>query len=73
MPGTKTLSTKARKGSKMSPSEVLASAVASQRIEGLELDTQSIEDFKALEAGAVSASDLRKRLLARYSKTTISR
>ncbi|WP_444668625.1 antitoxin VbhA family protein [Cereibacter changlensis] len=52
---------------------MLASAVASQRIEGLELDAQSKRDFHALEGGELSASELRARLLSRYSKTGASR
>ncbi|TKA95423.1 hypothetical protein FAZ78_16950 [Cereibacter changlensis] len=54
-------------------SRMLASAVASQRIEGLELDAQSKRDFHALEGGELSASELRARLLSRYSRTGASR
>lgn len=52
---------------------ILASAVASLRIEGLELDSRSTADFRALETGSLSTSDLRNRLLTRYSKTSVSR
>jgi hypothetical protein len=50
------------------PQRILASAVASLRIEGLELDARSISDFQALASGKVSTSALRSQLLSRYSK-----
>ena len=49
---------------------ILASAIASQRIEGLELDPQAKADFKSLEMGTISAKNLKSLLMQRYSKTT---
>lgn len=49
---------------------ILASAIASQRIEGLELDPRSEADFKSLEMGTISAKNLKSLLMQRYSKTS---
>jgi len=48
--------------------KLIASAIASQKIEGLELDAQARADFTAFETGQVSLSDLRTRLVTRYRK-----
>lgn len=47
---------------------ILASAMASMRIEGLVLDTPATSDFDALQAGALSNAELRERLLERYTR-----
>lgn len=49
--------------------KILASAVGSFRIEGLGLDVRSASEFRDLENGSVTVSELRKKLLSRYSKT----
>ncbi|WP_155097301.1 antitoxin VbhA family protein [Paracoccus aestuariivivens] len=46
--------------------DLIASASASQRIEGLEIDAQARADFIEFEAGRVSLADLRVRILGRY-------
>jgi hypothetical protein len=56
-------------GTTKKPQRILASAVASLRIEGLELDARSKADFQALASGKVSTSALRSQLLSRYSKS----
>lgn len=50
--------------------KILASAAGSFKIEGLGLDLRSASEFRDLENGSVTASELRKKLLSRYSKTT---
>ncbi|MFG6082582.1 hypothetical protein ACEUZ9_003231 [Paracoccus litorisediminis] len=46
--------------------DLIASAIASQKIEGLDLDAQAHADITAFEAGRVSLADLRARILGRY-------
>lgn len=59
----------AKPGSTMpNRARIVASAMASMQIEGLDLDARSVSDFAALQAGALSSTELRKRLLKRYSK-----
>lgn len=66
---TKTRAFKSRpQNTSQKPQRILASAVASLRIEGLELDARSQADFHALASGKVSTSALRSQLLSRYSK-----
>ncbi|WP_409201370.1 antitoxin VbhA family protein [Paracoccus aurantius] len=45
---------------------LIRSAIASQKIEGLELYARARADFTELEAGRVSLADLRARILGRY-------
>lgn len=47
---------------------LLASAIASQEIEGLHLSPQAAAEFREIEAGTLSLSDLRTRLLERYRR-----
>ena len=67
MPALKVVAKK-RLSVSLAPKRILASALASQRIEGLELDTRTAAEFSALAAGKMSAADLRQRLLNRYAK-----
>ncbi|MFC3170128.1 hypothetical protein ACFOD7_18940 [Paracoccus fontiphilus] len=57
----------------MTSRKILASALGSFKIEGLELDIRSASEFRDLENGSVSASELRRRLLSRYSKSTVTK
>lgn len=52
---------------------IVASALASMRIEGLELDSRAAADFVALQAGSVSSAELRERFLQRYTKQASAR
>ena len=54
--------------SALTPQRALASALASQRIEGLELAPRAAAEFRALAEGGLSVSDLRQRLLDHYTK-----
>ncbi len=56
-----------------SPSHLLASAIASQQIEGLQLTPQSAAELNQVADGTLSASELRTRLLDRYRKPTMPR
>ena len=47
---------------------LLASAIASQEIEGLHLSPQAAAEFREIEAGTLSLSDLHTRLLERYRR-----
>lgn len=47
---------------------LLKSAIASQQIEGLELDVEAQGDFQSLVRGQVTPAELRQLLLARYAK-----
>ena len=67
MPALKVVAKK-RLSVSLAPQRILASALASQRIEGLELDTRAAAEFSALAAGKMNATDLRQRLLNRYAK-----
>ncbi len=49
-------------------SRLLASAIASQEIEGLHLSPQAAAEFREVEAGTLSLSDLHARLLERYRR-----
>ena len=62
-----------RKSETMTSRKILASALGSFKIEGLELDIRSASEFRDLENGSVSASELRRRLLSRYSKSTVTK
>ncbi|MGB0159809.1 MAG: hypothetical protein ACPF9P_12920, partial [Thalassovita mediterranea] len=57
MPAHKVVAKK-RLSVSMAPQRILASALASQRIEGLELDTRDAAEFSALAAGKMSSADL---------------
>lgn len=46
---------------------VIASAVASQLVEGLELDDESLADLEKFVSGAMSLSDVKKSALARFT------
>ncbi|MBY0137759.1 antitoxin VbhA family protein [Paracoccus yeei] len=46
----------------------MASAIASQEIEGFRLDPQAAAELREVEAGSLSLSDLRTRLLERYRR-----
>lgn len=50
--------------------KLLASAIASQEIEGLHLSSQAAAEFRQVAAGTLSLSDLRTRLLERYRKAS---
>ena len=52
---------------------LLASAIASQESEGLHLSPQAAAEFREVEAGTLSLSDLHTRLLARYRKPSSMR
>ncbi len=56
-----------------SPSHLLASAIASQQIEGLQLTPQSATELSQVADGTLSASELRLRLLERYRKPAAHR
>lgn len=45
---------------------VIASAIASQRIEGLELDDDSLADLDEFVAGTMALSEVRERAEARF-------
>ncbi len=47
---------------------LLASAIASQQIEGLHLNPQAAAELRQVEAGTLSPSDLRTRLLERHRR-----
>lgn len=47
---------------------LMASAIASQEIEGFRLDPQAAAELREVEAGSLSLSDLRTRLLERYRR-----
>lgn len=49
---------------------LLASAISSQQIEGLYLNPQASAEFRQVEAGTLSLSDLRARLLGRYRRSS---
>ena len=46
---------------------VIASAVASQNIEGLELDQESMDDLSAFVSGELSIKEIKDRALARFT------
>lgn len=52
----------------MSPARILASAIASQEIEGLHLDPLALAELHKVAAGDLSPSELRSRLLERYRR-----
>lgn len=45
---------------------VITSAIASQRLEGLELDDESLADLDEFIAGTVDLNEVKERALARY-------
>lgn len=46
--------------------EVVASAIASQRIEGLELDAESYADFQRFVIGEIGLDEVRRRIENRF-------
>jgi len=46
--------------------EVVASAIASQRLEGLELDTESYADFQLFVSGKIGLDEVRRRIENRF-------
>jgi len=46
---------------------VIASAIASQRIEGLELDADTSGDFKEFSEGLIDLNEVRSRIEARFT------
>ena len=46
---------------------VIGSTIASQRIEGLELDDDTAEDFKEFSDGQIDLNEVRSRIEARFS------
>lgn len=46
--------------------DVVASALESQRLEGLELDPETLEDFEAFKAGRIDLKDVRSKIEARF-------
>lgn len=47
--------------------QVVASAIASQRLEGLELDPDTLSDFNQFSSGAIDLDEVRARIEARFS------
>lgn len=47
-------------------SEVVASAIASQRIDGLELDAESFADFQRFVSGEIGLDEVRRRIQNRF-------
>lgn len=52
----------------MPPARILASAIASQEIEGLRIDPLALAELREVAAGDLSPSELRVRLLERYRR-----
>ena len=52
----------------MPPARILASAIASQEIEGLHVDPRALAELRQVAAGDLSPSELRSRLLERYRR-----
>jgi len=52
----------------MRPARILASAIASQEIEGLRVDPLALTELREVAAGDLSPSELRVRLLERYRR-----
>ena len=46
--------------------KVIASAIASQRLEGLELDNESLSDLDEFVAGTIDLNELRERAQVRF-------
>lgn len=47
--------------------DVVASAIASQRLEGLELDTETLADFDGFVSGQIDLAEVRARIETRFA------
>lgn len=48
--------------------QVVASAIASQRLSGLEIDPETLADFDGFISGTSDLAEVRLRIKARFSK-----